>query len=263
MATKWFHKVSLDWLKARQGHITATDVRKLLPVTKTGRKRTVSDIDKWSILASKKVNLTEDDCQSTGAAARGHVLEPYALEFFNEKVGEACGEILHHWDDVLLVKDTVMGTLAFSPDATDQEQPEYPGISKLHVPNIRYIGEVKCYGADRHYACGHTPKEELEERWQVAAAMAVYESIDHAWLIFFNPSLEDQMYVVRYSRAELANEIAICLDVEQDWLDFLINRCNHYTNDLYHGDECREGEIIADIIDSERLNPDGEKSVIV
>lgn len=259
---KWFHKVSLDWLRARQGHLTASDVRKLLPVTKTGRKRNVTDLDRWQVLASKMVHLTEVDCESTGAAARGHILEPYAIEFFNENIGVVHDEFLNHWDDVLLIKDNVDGTLAFSPDACDVKQPgDYLGLSELYVPEIRYIGEVKCYGADRHYACGHTPKDELEERWQVAAAMAVQDTIDHAWLIFYNPSLADQMYVVRYDRSELADEITICLEIEQDWLDFLIDKDQSYSNNMYHGDPGEEERIISEIMARESLDPVAERSV--
>ena len=75
----WKHKCSLDWLRERQRYLTATDVKSLIPVTKTGRPRKITDMERLKVRASKMVTLTEEDCWSYGAAARGHLLEPYAI----------------------------------------------------------------------------------------------------------------------------------------------------------------------------------------
>ena len=57
--TKWFHKCSLDWLRARQNYLTATDVKELLPVTKTGRKRTITD-ENYEVYSAKYDELTAE-----------------------------------------------------------------------------------------------------------------------------------------------------------------------------------------------------------
>lgn len=261
---KWYHKVSLDWLKARQKVLSATDIKQLLPVTKTGRSRKVTHEDYYKVMASKVVELTEADCESTGAAARGHVLEPYAIRKFNECYGVENGEVLFHWDDVVLTNAS--GILGFSPDAINFKQE--PDLEPLMVMGgVEYIGEVKCYSADRHLICGHTQKEELEERWQIAAAMAVYSSIDHAFLLFFNPSMEQQLFVIRYGRDELADEIETCLKIADGWADFVrdYKTVGPYAlgNKCYKGDKDAEQKIILELSYKERLNPTTIKSVML
>lgn len=264
--TKWFHKCDLDWLRARQQCLTATDVKELLPVTKTGRKRTIGDEQYLKVLSRKLVYLTEEDCLSTGAAARGHILEPYAIDRYNEE-DFGGNEWLWHWDDVVIVKDkTVWGSLAFSPDAMSVDL--LSNTNKIWqaddkwIEDVKAIGEVKSYAAEKHLTCGHTPKDELEERWQIATAMAVCPQIQTAYLLFYNPSMIEQLYIVDYDRVDLADEIAMIEQVEKDWQAWLVNFDNldkHYTVD---GDPEEEQKIIAAIMKKEELNPEGERSVV-
>lgn len=259
--TKWFHKCDLDWLKARQKCLTATDVKELLPITKTGRKRTVGDEAYLKVFARKMVNLTEDDCLSTGAAARGHILEPYAIDRYNEE-DYGGNEHLWHWDDVVITKKEHQHFgLAFSPDAMDYEQTDY-GTPMITIDGIKTIGEVKSYSSEKHMVCGHTPKDELEERWQIATAMAVCESIETAYLLFYNPSMRNQLYIIDYDRADLADEIEMILEVEKNWLAWIANFGKldaHYT---VAGKLDEEEAIIRAIMKSEELNPESERSVV-
>ena len=261
--TKWFHKCDIEWLKARQQCLTATDVKELLPVTKTGRKRTITDEHYFKVLACKQVNLTEDDCVSTGAAARGHILEPYAIEVYNKEIFRGTAPRLWHWDDVVITKPKhVFGGLAFSPDAMDRAHAAYMGRSLLNGIDATAVGEVKSYYPERHIVCGHTPKEDLEERWQIATAMAVCESIETAYLLFYNPSMRDQLYIVDYDRADLADEIETVLEVERNWFAWLHSFSKldkHYT---VNGELDEEEAIIRGIMKNEELNPEGEKSVV-
>lgn len=262
---KWYHKCSIEWLKARQGFLTATDIKELLPVTKTGRKRVVGDEAKLKVVSRKLANISEEDCISTGAAARGHVLEPYAIEAYNNNVMNEYK--LYHWDDVIIAPPNHrFGGLGFSPDALDFEQPAWARnkvVLEIGYGDIKEIGEVKSYGAENHILRGYTDKKELEERWQLATAMAVCPSIDVAHLIFFNPSMKNQMFVADYERADLADEISIILEIEDDWLKWLDNLANLPHHLLIEGDGTLEKEIVDKIIKLEELNPDGEKSVVL
>lgn len=259
--TKWFHTCSLDWLKARQQCLTATDVKELLPVTKTGRPRKVTDESYLKVYARKLANLTWNDCESTGAAARGHILEPYAVKAFN-----LCGfkHELFHWDDLVLTKSEHQHLgLSFSPDALDVIQ--IPGVVPLcKVPDAATVmGEVKSYSPEHHLVCGYTPKGQLEERWQVATAMAVAENIEDAYLIFYNPSMEKQLFVVEYDRLDLVDEIDTVLEVEDKWLAWVDNVVDQLDHSLaLTGSLDDEQDIIEKIMKSEELNPDGERSVI-
>lgn len=255
---KWFHKCDPAWLEARQKCLTATDVKELLPVTKTGRKRTVGNEAYLKVFARKIEAVTADDAVSTGAAARGHVLEPYAIDRYNAFETTK----LHHWDDVVIIRPTHrFGMLGFSPDAMSIPMPDNHPTQV--VENVESIGEVKCYAAENHMIRGYTPKDELEERWQLATAMAVCDSISEAKLIFFNPSLKNEMFVVDYRRADLAREIETILDVEEAWLDWLGNLANLEHNSLFVADGCYEKEIVEAIMKAEELNPEGEKSVML
>lgn len=264
--TKWFHKCSLDWLRARQKCLTATDVKDLLPVTRTGRKRTITDENYFKVLAGKLVNLTEADCLSTGAAARGHILEPYAIERYNEE-DFGSNTWLYHWDDVVVTRpNTGPFSLAFSPDAMNNKPSFYDrsiiSIDKLVDGNVKVVGEVKSYSPERHLACGYTQKFKLDERWQMATAMAVCDTINEAYLLFYNPSMADQLYIVDYDRHDLQDEIDTILEVEAKWLAWLDNISKldkHYT---VNGRLDEEQAIIRSIMKKEELNPEGERSVI-
>lgn len=250
---KWIHQCDLNWMKARQKCLTATDVKDLLPVTKTGRKRTIDDESYIKVMARKLVNLTEESCISVGVAARGHILEPYAIELFNESFDFVQ---LNHWDDLMVTKlEHEPFGLSFSPDAMDTEMRD--------DANPKVIGEVKSYSAEKHMACGYTNKMDLEERWQLATAMAVRDSIEEAYLLFFNPSMRNQLYVFDYDRTDLADEIEVVKKVEEDWLAWVasLGKIDHGL--LVSGDQNQEQVIIEQIIKAEELNPDNKKSIIL
>jgi hypothetical protein len=256
--TRWQHKCDLTWLKDRQGFLTATDVKQLLPVTATGRKRTITDEHYLKVMAGKLVNLTESDCISTGAAARGHILEPYAIDRYNEE-DYGSNTHLYHWDDAVISRvNPVLYSLAFSPDACDKTATQLLMDKSL---DINVIGEVKSYGPERHLICGYTPKDKLEERWQIATAMAVSLTIREAYLLFYNPSMAEQLYIVDYTREDLASEINTVLEVEGNWLKWIgkfMNANEHYT---VLGNKDEELAIIRNITKNEELNPENERSV--
>lgn len=247
---KWEHKCDLKWLKARQNWLTASDIKKLLPVTKTGRPRKVSELDYVGVMASKMVELTEEDCWSYGAMARGHLLEPYAVDALNQALVDTrlVSDWFWHWDDVVVTLPN--RDIAFSPDAMDIAMGD-------PIENATAIAEIKSYSPDRHLVCGYTPKDQLEERWQIATAMALLENIDHAWLVFFNPKMIRRLIVIRYDRADLAKEIETVLGIEKSWHDFkadgILTRDPDDGFCSARGDS--EATIEAEIEKANRLNP--------
>lgn len=211
---EWKHKCSLAWMQERQKYLTASDVKALLPFTATGRPKKITDEDYLRVYAKKAIYLTDDDCISKGAAARGHILEPYAIEEYNSNRRPLMPE-LFHWDDVVIAKGP-RNYLAYSPDALDVPM---PGRSKPLS-----LGEVKCYAPERHLFTAMTGRMKCEERWQVATAMAVSPTIETARLILFNPDIKDKknrLFIKSWSRQELWEEIEAIEDVERNWLDFL------------------------------------------
>lgn len=214
---KWEHKCSLDWLKKRQRFLTASEIKSLLPVTKTGRPRVVGEQEYLKVMAGKMMELTEEDCYSYGPMARGHLLEPYAIEALNRMLKEMQGEeheTFHWWDDEIVSLAGKGRVIAFSPDAMD-----IPMGNPARIPHA--IAEVKSYTAERHIQVAYSPKELIEERWQIATAMALLESIDHGYLVLFNPKMKfRKTFVIRFDRSELEKEIGMILDVEEKWMEF-------------------------------------------
>lgn len=251
---KWEHRCSLDWLRERQRYLTASDIKSLLPITKGGRRREVSDAEYLKVMASKMVMLTDEDCMSYGAAARGHLLEPYAIDALNTMLVELQGESDHEtffwWDDKLVSKHG--RAIAFSPDAMDVPMGD-PSLT----PHA--IAEVKSYDAPRHLTTAYTPKEQLEERWQIATAMALLNSIDHAYLVLFNPKMKfRKTFVIRFDRDDLTSEIRTILQIEESWREFretgvLTKKPVNGAIHSHHGGN--ENTIIEEIERNMRLNP--------
>ena len=220
----WKHKCSLEWMKTRQCYLTASDIKELLPVTKTGRARKVTEENFWKVYANKIIQLTEDDTWSNGVMARGHLLEPFAIQEYNAWADNHNARHLYHWDDMVVPKhDCGYQRLAFSPDAMSFEQPYHDVARYDHeIPELTVIGEVKSYSPDRHLISINSDKIDREERWQIATAMACDKNIVAALLIFFNPALrEDRLSFDTYLRSDLEEEIKIIEDIEDKWIAFL------------------------------------------
>jgi hypothetical protein len=212
---EWVHKCSLSWLKRRQSCLTASDVKQLVPYTATGRPRKITNETYLRVMAHKMVDLTEEDCISYGAAARGHLLEPLAVDALNTVEHH---ETYYHWDDKIIIR----GELGFSPDAMTIEQTD--DIAKIMTEPKLGIAEIKCYSDEKHLVTAYTDKKSLEERWQIATAMTVLTNIDHAKLVLFNPRMKfRKLFIIDYDRSELQDEIDVVNKIAADWHDFKIS----------------------------------------
>jgi hypothetical protein len=158
-------------------------------------------------------------------------------------------EYFHWWDDELVTVDG--RSLAFSPDAMDVK----------HIDDIESataIAEVKSYSNEKHFAVAYTPKDRIEERWQIAVPMALYPNIDHGYLVLFNPRMKLQrLFLIEYSRDELKKEIDIILSVEADWNEFINTKgfSRPTSGAIWYSRTPSEEEIIKLEMDKQRLNP--------
>lgn len=217
---EWYHKVNPEWLQARNEFITASEVIKLLPTTATGRKRYGIDAKRLAVWANKqKFNPTEDDICSTGAAARGHIMEPYAINEFNQLYK---AQLFFHWDDILFYNEDT-GT-AWSPDGLTLRQP----IEKTKVNSADCLTpvkgiEVKSYSADRHYDCLFKDKMKLEERWQIAMAFYTVPLLTDMVLVFFNPNVPQYIGWYWYDRTDLEEELELIKQTVEEYNEFKKN----------------------------------------
>lgn len=228
----WRHVVDKDWMKARSRLLTASNIKNILPVTETGRKRSQAQIEAnmMKVVASMStLYIPVEECVSTGAAARGHLLEPIAIK-------EAVNLGLYHWDDVVFKK----GILGWSPDALSIPQDgEFLGdkglydIDKKGAPCPSAIGEVKSYGMEKHTAAVYMDKELLPERWQLAVGMLMLPCCRGAHLIFFNPDSRDRLAVKTYTRKDLEEEIEMIEEAVVSFAEFLSNLPKVETKNTY------------------------------
>lgn len=224
MHREWKHSVSEVWLLARQPYLTASEILGLIPEYKKIKKGKVELFRSpvFARLYGEKQSLDVDP-ESRGSAARGHVLEPYAIEEANRIIGE---QRFHWWDDRIITAKP----LGFSPDALNV--PPMKG-TRILSDNCKLIAaseespgpasmlEVKCYLAGKHYQCKLAASygKMLDERWQVACGMAVCPSISEGWLMFYAPQCRDA-FMQRYSRIDLVEEIEIVREIAEIWSSF-------------------------------------------
>lgn len=187
----WSHNVGKLWLAARREHLTASEVKNLITDYKRIKagKIKLHDALQFAKVYGSKMNC-DIDTSSFGAMARGHIMEPYAIDEYNA----INGTDFYPWDDKLIAR----GCLAFSPDAMDI--PQLPG-TKMIVnlddelvdkngdanPGPNEILEIKSYEAGQAFQrlsmIGRD--EPLEERWQIATAMAVCYTIKTGTIMFY------------------------------------------------------------------------------
>jgi len=263
MYPDWEHEVEVAWLEARREVITATELARLRP--KLARMTNAQRMGKqphpdFVMLYGSKQESGRPDPRSFGAAARGHVMEPYAVREFNHRAEELGWEDVphfYHWDDMLIVCPGLGA--GYSPDAMDASMTAaakeaarecVAGLSEL-TPRPTAMLEVKCYDAAHHYKAGMTEPSSLPERYQVAAAMCVDRKIERGWLAFYNPGVPDHMFTVGYTREELADEVAELDEVLRIWHETVramarLPRAGTplYTEDQIHDDMLADKDIL-------------------
>ena len=217
---KWIHEVDLDWLSARKNYLTATDVVGLLPELKRQRKKSKSmeealagsySLPCAQLWMEKHSDVELDPWAPSDDAARGHIMEPYAIRDFNKLSPVE----LFPYDDLLIA--AADGFLAFSPDALDVLQPPLIHITEADFfcdeYTVRRMGEVKSYSPRRHLECLLEDKMEHKERYQIAVGMSVMPTIEQAALIFYNPSTPTPLGIHVYRRDELTQELNDIQDI--------------------------------------------------
>lgn len=226
MHRDWKHDVSESWLLARRPYLTASDIKNLLADykrIKAGKIRLMQAQQFAKVFGSKQ--MREVDTSSFGAMARGHIMEPYAIDDYNAWRRKD----FKWWDDKIIVK----GSLGFSPDALDI--PRIKGVRFVTDDGwtIRHKGgeargpeellEIKSYEAGAHYQrkVAVSFGEKIDERWQVACGMAVCDSVKQGTICFYAPQCDD-MFDVAYTRMDLEEELSTIDEIKEMWDEFCV-----------------------------------------
>lgn len=224
---EWRHEVSETWLRTRKLYLTASDIKKLVAEAKRIEygKVELSESKIFAKLYGEKQS-SEIDVESYGAMARGHILEPYAIEEYNKIAGCHGSDEIHWWDDAIICR----GRIGFSPDGLDI--PKLSGTrvicdgSMLHYKTAKQVGprkivEVKCYDGGNHFQRKLIGKNNLDERWQIACAMHVCPTIMEGILMFYAPQCCD-MFRRGWYRSGLESEIKMVEVIERMWTMFCV-----------------------------------------
>ena len=228
---RWYHEVSEEWMQARKHVLTATDVKNLVPELKRIKKRNDPDALSPGFVAlwGEKNSDMLIDVSSTGAAARGHIMEPYAVDDWNKQRNDK----FFHWDDCVICN----GYIGFSPDAIDVQQPT--GHVKLDwdgeclrdgdmvFPSPSRIMEIKSYEPAHHMKSVIEAKEDHQEKMQIAVAFYSLPCIESAVLLFYCPGAPISMHKVEYTRNDLAEELAIVEEIEKEYAK-TVNAMNNF-----------------------------------
>lgn len=225
MRRLWKHDVSEAWLDARRKVLTATDISRLVPELKRCAKNPGKLSPGFAAVWCEKHSETALDTSSVGPAARGHLMEPWAVRAWNDNV--AAGERFNHWDDCIIVNDLV----GFSPDAMEYAQlsdhaslrvsPDGKrmenGVFKYETP--KRIMEVKCYEPREHMKSILAGKMERKELMQLAVAFRVLPRLEKAVLLFCCPDSPMELYSEDYTRDDLKAQLDLVDKVVEKYVE--------------------------------------------
>lgn len=223
---EWRHNVGEKWLQARRRYLTASEVKSLITEWRrisSGKMKLSESRQMAKLYGEKRVLLP--DTFSSGAMARGHVMEPFAVDECNKLLSDRMESYRYNWwDDRIIAR----GEVAFSPDALDI--PCFRGTGGI-VLNDGYIDtvqgvvegptrvlEIKSYSAGTHYQrrSDIVTGQKIEERWQIAMAMHVCPTIETGTVMFYAPQCSSEFFKV-YERSDLEEEMRMIADIEKAW----------------------------------------------
>ena len=229
---QWHHNVSYKWMQARKSVVTATELRDLHTAYKKLKPGEINPVFA-GLWAEKHCSTVETS--SSGAAARGHILESYAVA----EASKILGKKFFHWDDSVVAN----GFMGFSPDAMDIPQSSNKvKLTTGEVNEAREILEVKSYSPKTHIQTVLRDKMDCDERWQIAGAFAVMPQLEKAHLVLYSPSHVVGCAVKSYTRAELEHEIEMTKKVYKAYLE-QADLIESKLEPLYHKTQWTETDI--------------------
>lgn len=210
--------MSEEWMLARKDVLTASEIRSLLPEFRRMLKKPANTLSPgFFAFCGDKLASGIPSTLSTGPAARGHIMEPYAIEDWNYNSPQYQ---YNHWDDLVIKRNGI----GYSPDGLDIEQIPEMGVElwadnktgKLVIPNTKHSFrapkraiEVKCYEPKQHMKSLIEDKTERDERLQAAVAFMVLPKLELIDVLWYCPEAPVPMFNEVYEREDLQAEIKV------------------------------------------------------
>lgn len=220
----WFHDVDSQWMEARRDVITASEIASCISAyNRAPEKQKAGNtlFPAFAALWAKKQAEGKLDTYSSGLAARGHILEPFAIDDWNAMEGH---KQYYHWDDIIIMNNGI----GWSPDGLDVPQETYePKICEVNgkffdgTKSFEYdlpksFIEIKSYSPENVIKKRLTMPDKLDERWQMACAFVTVPSLETGILLFY--SIDTNLsFHVEYTRDSLEKEIKQVKDMVSLW----------------------------------------------
>lgn len=177
-----------EWLDGRVGKITGTKLKEIL--VKRGTK---PKIGFYRLIAERVAIPFEGDYM-----ARGKELESEALERYEKETGTK------------LIKDLVIWSredepsISFSPDG--------------YTKNEKIVVDAKCLSSERHIEALITGEIPSDLHDQVVQAFCVNDKLQEFHMVFYDPLIPKDYFVLKATRKELKEEIAEDLKYQREML---------------------------------------------
>jgi len=172
-----------EWLLARYGRLTGSKVEDV--VVKRG---TEQKIGYYRLIAEQVVNPGVEDLEKP--IDRGHILEPEALDRYEEMAGVKLDRT-----KVLWVRDD-HDNMAISPDAT------------LAGSNNTEAFEAKCLSSANHIKAFITQQIPKDYHYQMLQYFVVNDALQKLTFVFYDPRLRVRdLFTIVITRADVLAEL--------------------------------------------------------
>ena len=249
---RWTHDVSADWLMERKAVLTATEVAGLLTEYKRYLKKAPGTLmpGAAALWAAKRADGEVDTSSPSPAAARGHIMEPWAVRSWNAQVDKE----LYHWDDCIICRTDLAVNVGFSPDAMDIMQ-LYPEARLDVSADGKFlvnkegmacdapteVMEIKSYDVPKHSKCCIMDKMEHDELMQLAMPFVVLPHLKRARLLWFCPDAPWSMHTESYTGDDLHDQVKWIMEI-LEWYEGQAALCEAMPDRLLKA-QCTEEEV--------------------
>lgn len=182
-------KDEAEWKDARRGRVTGTRLKDLVVKRGTAKKKGFYEI------IAERVAVPRPEYENV--LDRGKTLESEALERFAKETGkQVCG-------DLVIWEREDNPNIALSPDGY------------VVADKVTEAVEVKCLNSASHIEAYLTKEIPSEYEYQARQYFVVNDDLETLYFCFYDPSMPVDFFYIELHRADIAEEVAELLALQQ------------------------------------------------
>lgn len=190
-----------SWLEAREGKITGTSAKDVLPKARGEGYRAG-----FYKLIAARIAVPAD---GENVMDRGHRLEDEAIDRFSKETGKK----VKHTPFTLCERDDEP-MISYSPDG---------------MIGVTADVEVKCRNSAAHIEAILTGKIPSEYESQIIQGFVVNEKLKTRYMVFYDPRCPKDLFYLTITRKEMKEKIAEYLDLEREVIKKVLEIENQFT----------------------------------